>query len=246
MNAAIENARRLAGAASLLLEHCDYALAASLAALSIEEAGKLTILRSLAVARDDQEVLECWREYRSHTKKNVMWPFMDLLAKGARRLDDFAPLFDPDGGHPFLLDQVKQIGFYSDCLGQAHWSIPGSAIDEDLAKMLVATAHILTESQTVTPTEIDLWIKHMGPVWKASKEQMQSAIVKWYEAMQAQALMEKGPNAMEDFVLRGVQGFRQATAPGEGSQGKTDVDEPDTENEEASSATCHPPPAAGL
>ena len=125
MNAALKNASRLADAASLLLKHGDYALAASLSTLSIEESGKLPILRALAVACDDKEIVDCWRQYRSHTKKNVMWPFFDLFARGARCLNDFTSLFDKDGEHPFLLDQVKQIGFYSDCLGKAHWSVPG-------------------------------------------------------------------------------------------------------------------------
>jgi len=205
MNAALENAKRLADAASLLLEHGDYPLAASLSALSIEESGKLAILRSLAVARDDKEVVECWREYRSHTKKNVMWPFLDLFAKGARRLNDFTPLFDKEGEHPFLLDQVKQIGFYTDCLGKAHWSVPGAAIDEELAKILVNTASILAKRRTVTRAEIDLWVKHVGPVWKSPKELMEHGLAQWYKEMQTQGLAEKGPNAMEDFILHGVR-----------------------------------------
>jgi len=205
MNAALDNAKRLADAASLLLEHRDYALAASISALSIEESGKLTVLRSLAVARDHKEVVECWREYRSHTKKNVMWPFLDLFAKGARRLDDFAPLFDKEGEHPFLLDQVKQIGFYTDCLGKAHWSVPEAAIDQELAKMLVKTASILAKGRAVTQAEIDLWIKHVGPVWKGPKELMEHGLVQWYKEMQDRGLSEKGTNAMEEFILRGVR-----------------------------------------
>lgn len=206
MNAALDNATRLADAASLLLENGDCALAASLSALSIEESGKLTVLRSLAVARNKTEVVECWREYRSHIKKNVMWPFLDLFAMGARRLDDFAPLFEKDGEHPYLLDQVKQIGFYTNCLGNAHWSVPEANIDRELAKMLVDTARILAKHRKVTQVEIDLWIKHVGPVWKGPKELMEHALVQWYKEMQDQSLAEKGPNAMEEFILCGMWG----------------------------------------
>ncbi|MBN1085452.1 AbiV family abortive infection protein [Erwinia aphidicola] len=35
--------------------------------------------------------------------------------------------------HPFALDQLKQISFYTDCLGKAHWSIPDNVIDRDTA-----------------------------------------------------------------------------------------------------------------
>lgn len=206
MNAARENAKRLVDAASLLLKQGDYALAASLSALSIEESGKLTILRSLALARNDKEVVECWREYRSHTKKNVMWPFLELFAKGARCLSEFAPLFDKEAEHPFLLDQVKQLGFYTDCLGKAHWSVPKAVIDEELAKILVNTARILAKGRTITRAEIDLWVKHIGPVWKGPKELMEHGLVQWYKEMQTQGLAEKGLNAMEEFILRGLGG----------------------------------------
>jgi AbiV family abortive infection protein len=117
MNAAGRNAERLCDDASLLLQEARYPSAAALAALSIEEAGKLSILRRLAVARDEEEVAECWRNYRWHTKKNIAWLLPQLVADGARRLDDFSPLFDGESDHPELLDQVKQISFYSDCLG---------------------------------------------------------------------------------------------------------------------------------
>ena len=69
MNAARQNAQRLADDARMLLEACRYPSAASLAILSIEEAGKVSILRRLAVAKDDAEAVSCWRDYRSHTKK---------------------------------------------------------------------------------------------------------------------------------------------------------------------------------
>jgi AbiV family abortive infection protein len=62
INAALDNAKSLADAASLLLRSQNYPLAASIAALAIEEAGKVPILRSLAVAKTDEEVAQCWRE----------------------------------------------------------------------------------------------------------------------------------------------------------------------------------------
>ena len=52
MNAAIRNARRLADDARTLLDLGSYPTAASLAVLSIEERGKVSILRHLAMVRD--------------------------------------------------------------------------------------------------------------------------------------------------------------------------------------------------
>ena len=204
MNAALVNAKRLADAASLLLEKGDWPLAASIAALSIEESGKVAVLRSLSVAHSDQDVARCWQEYRCHTKKNVMWLLPQLVAAGARRLDDFGSLFDEQAEHPFLLDQVKQIGFYTDCLGKAHWSVPTEVIDEELARALVKTAGLFVEPKRVTEAEIELWIKHMGPVWKGPKELMEHALVQWYNEMHERGLADSGLNAMEEFILHGV------------------------------------------
>jgi hypothetical protein len=44
--------------------------------------------------------------------------------KGARKLDDFASLVVDDAQRAALLDQVKQIALYTDCLGNRNWSNP--------------------------------------------------------------------------------------------------------------------------
>lgn len=36
---------------------------------------------------------------------------------GMIKLDDLRPLFEPDAEHPYILDQLKQIAFYTDSLG---------------------------------------------------------------------------------------------------------------------------------
>jgi len=58
INAAIQNAIRLAEDAELLLGNKRYPSATSLAILSIEESGKVTILRGLSVAKDGKENIE--------------------------------------------------------------------------------------------------------------------------------------------------------------------------------------------
>jgi len=204
MNVALVNAKLLVDAANILYENENYALAASVATLSIEESGKVRILRSLAVARNDKEVIQCWRDYRSHTKKNMMWPFLQLFAEGARRLNDFASLFVEEAEHPFLLDQIKQLGFYSDCLGKAHWSNPKDIIDKDLAKTIIKTAAIFARPHHVSEEEIKLWVKHMAPVWKGPKEHMEHGLVEWYKEMKDQGLIEGEADSMEDFIVSGM------------------------------------------
>ncbi|MGO9620035.1 MAG: AbiV family abortive infection protein [Desulfobaccales bacterium] len=205
MNAAARNARRLAEEAELLIENKRYATATSLAILSIEESGKESILRGLSVARNDKELKEAWKDYRSHTKKNVAWVLMDMVKAGARKLDDFLPMFKEDAEHPYILDNLKQIGFYTDCLGNAHWSIPEEVIDEGIAKMVIYLAKIFISKKEITEKEIELWIKHLGPVWKKDMRWMQQALENWYHEMQECGLSPEGPNKMRNFIKKGIK-----------------------------------------
>jgi len=205
MNAAVRNAKRLSEDAALLLEKERYPSAASLAILSIEESGKLSILRELALARDEKELKEAWRSYRSHTKKNIAWILPDLVKAGARKLEDFRPIVEDDAEHPYILDHVKQISFYTDCLGDAHWSIPEEIVENCLAKMLVDIAKISASNKEVTEKEIELWIKHLGPVWKKNMAWMQHALENWYDEMQESGLAAEGPNAMREFIKGNIK-----------------------------------------
>ena len=200
MNAALENARRLVTDADSLLKASAFPSAASLAILAIEEAGKVSILRALSVARSEAEVGETWKEYRSHTKKNASWILPQLAAAGARKLEDFRPIFDDVSDHPYVLDQLKQLGFYTDCLGKSHWSKPADVLDEKLARMLVEIARIFAQGSKHSKMEIELWIEHVGPVWKKDMAWMKQGVVNWYTAMQAAGLAKDGPNVMEQFV----------------------------------------------
>lgn len=210
INAAFQNAKRLADDAELLLENKRYPSAACLAILSIEESGKTSILRELAVARDGKDLKESWKRYRTHTSKNVAWILYDLLKSGARKLKDFRPMVENDAEHPFLLDQVKQLGFYTDCLGNSNWSIPENIVDEGLSKMLVGLAKALARKERMTEKEIELWIRHIGPVWKKNMGWMQQALKNWYGEMQECGLAPEGENAMEEFI-RGNINFMEKT-----------------------------------
>ena len=162
MNIANANAQRLAEDAQALIAAGRIPTAASLAALSIEESGKASVLRQLATAITDADVKAAWKNYRTHTRKNAQWLLPELALKGARKLDDLFPLFGEDADHPFMLDNLKQLGFYTDCFENKKWSIPQEVIDEKLARSLVQIAKLLVGKRQVTVTEIELWIKHLG------------------------------------------------------------------------------------
>lgn len=203
INLARRNASRLAADSASLLDAGRLPSATALAVLAIEEAGKCSILREIALARDERELLEVWRSYRSHTTKNRTWLFVELFFKGARKLNDFATLFSSASDHPYLLDQIKQISFYTDCLGDAHWSYPEDVIDADLCKSLVFTASILGKGDDITSREIELWIQHVGPVWRSHPERMEKGLTDWYASRQAEGLKPHGKNAMRSFILEG-------------------------------------------
>ena len=203
MNIATKNASRLAADARYLLERERYPSAASMAALSIEESGKVVILRRFLTVTDKKELRALWKEYRTHTQKNLNWILPDLVSKGARKLDDFREMVDPESDHPELLNSIKQLGFYTDCLGDAHWSDPTVVIGPDLAKSLVTTAEVLAPDRDISVKELELWDKHMKPVWGKDYEWMRQALSNWYAEMQEAGLVPEGENKMDRFLKFG-------------------------------------------
>jgi AbiV family abortive infection protein len=81
MNAATLNAKRLLDDANLLFAAKRYPGACSLANLSIEESGKLSQLRGIAIAPDERVLKDAWKVYRDHQAKNAHWILMELVTK---------------------------------------------------------------------------------------------------------------------------------------------------------------------
>jgi AbiV family abortive infection protein len=188
-----------------LLESERFPSAAALAILAIEEAGKVAILRQLSVAQGNNKALDnCWRDYRKHTEKNAAWLVPQLVAEGARGLDEFRSLFGKNPDQPFLLDNVKLISLYTDCLGDAHWSTPADLIDGDLAKMLVRVARLFLEHRDVTSKEIELWVKHMRPYMRSGEvidyDSAKEAMLDWHADMQELGLATYGAEEWEAFL----------------------------------------------
>ena len=200
MNAALRNARRLADDAKLLLDAERYPTAAALAVLSIEESGKIRILRHLAFAPEMVDRRNIWREYRSHRSKNVAWIMPSLVAKGARDLDSFRLATDTSAEHTAILEQYKQLSLYTDCLGSGNWSEPDKVVDDQMAKYLVGTADVFAQGSTITVKEIELWKEHLRPVYGASLEVMKTALLNWFAAMRENGLLEDDNNSVEAFV----------------------------------------------
>lgn len=202
INLARQNAIRLLEDAQILYKEKRYPSAAALAILSIEESGKRSILRQLSLVKSDEELHNVWKDYRSHTKKNVQWQLVDMVRQGARKLDDFKPMFDPSSEHPFALDNIKQIGFYTDCLGQAHWSNPSEVIEKDLVTDLLFIAQVLSSGHDVTTKEIQLWFKHFHNAGSSLKSQKE-ALLHWYYDMDNAGLLPADHNMTDLFKWLG-------------------------------------------
>ena len=70
--------------------------------------------------------------------------------------------------------------------------------------MLVKIATLLARGHEYTKTEVDLWVEHIGPVWKKEHSLMKQGLVLWYAAMQRNGLAPEGVNDMAQFVGEGL------------------------------------------
>ena len=201
MNAARRNARRLADDARSLWHLSRYPTATALAILSIEESGKVTILRRLARVPTPELRRQLWKEFRSHRKKNVAWVIPELYRDGARTLESLRLAATPSAAHTALLDQLKQISLYVDCLGNANWSEPEGVIDESLSRSIVSTADMLAKGGTITELEIQLWIEHMSPTYDQSLERQKISLQSWYGAMKENGLWDEQRDASHQISL---------------------------------------------
>jgi AbiV family abortive infection protein len=200
MNFARRNASRLLADAKLLFASSHLPGALLLAILSIEESGKTNILRSIAITQDARELKTLWKEYRSHTKKNVFGLMPELVRKGARKLEDFQPIFDPTLKHPQQIEKLKQLATYTDCYMDGIWSEPILVVEKETVEYMIGTAEILLSTHEVTTREVELWITHVGPVWKHDMETMKKAVADWYAIMQSEGLFDDEKGDINAFL----------------------------------------------
>lgn len=195
--AAQSNASRLIADAKLLADAGRFPSATVLAILAIEERGKAIILKRLAIVPADK-LKETWRDYRSHRAKNAGWAMPVLLAEGARTMTDFAPLVDKKADHAAMLDALKQVALYTDCLGEKHWSKPEEVIESDLARVLIEIAERMMGDRTVTVREVELWREIVAPHY--AKPEMAEAVIRCEEALKKEGLKDTAIEELRAFM----------------------------------------------
>jgi AbiV family abortive infection protein len=202
---AIINSKSLLSDAILLFENERYSRSAALAILAIEEAGKPAIIRAIMLEEDAGELKKEWQKYRRHTSKNIAWILPLLASKGANTANDMNQIFDNKSDHSYILDNIKQLAFYTDAFSNCKWSIPEQAIDKELAKELLSVAEILVgkdeKHSMCSEEELKLWVKHMKPVWKVDDGLMREALIKCYFEAEELGYIELGmAHKMNDFM----------------------------------------------
>jgi hypothetical protein len=116
-------------------------------------------------------------------------------------------MFDEKADHTTLLNNLKQLGFYLDCLGRANWSLPTEVVDLELAEQIVSIARLMAQPSTHSAREIELWRHCLGPVWKKGMASAKQALIDWQRAVYSEGLSETQADEMAKFVF-GTQSVR--------------------------------------
>lgn len=195
MNVAIKNSQRLLEDSELLLNSKRFASALSLSILAIEEAGKVSIIRRILII-EDSEISAAWRDYRNHRSKNVAWILPELIENGARTLIELKEAANQHGEHTKILNGLKQIGIYSDFVGNRNWCSPEDAVDENLASSIFDVAKILCSKDLVREEEIEAWVRHLGH-GNVSLE----ALHAYFSEMIEKGFLSDNVESMENFIF---------------------------------------------
>lgn len=181
--AAQANALRLIEDARVLLEAGRFPTVAALAVLAIEERGKVIILKRMVLLHEPAHLKAAWKEYRSHRAKSAGMILPELILDGARTMAAMAPAVDADTERTGLLNAVKQVSLYTDCLGDRHWTVPEDVADEELARSMLRAAEGMWGARPVLLRELELWADLVGPHY--GRASMLEAVIQFQRAMLA-------------------------------------------------------------
>lgn len=204
--AAFKNAQELYEEAEILFKEGRFARAASLAVLSIEEVGKVFLLPLLLTTNKKHQLKLIWKGYRNHKHKNNHVHLQ--MTKGAPRpltRHTVAPAESIDKWSDGL-DDLKQVGFYTDCTTTKDWGLPSGAIKEAHAAQVMKLAlNSLTKYRGLdsfgSVPFLQIWGKHMSGMMDMTDEQKHAAFLVVFEEAERAALFEPGSKAaMEAFL----------------------------------------------
>lgn len=191
---AIENSKSLLSDANLLYDNERYERATAIAVLAIEENGKGKIIREILLEDEQKKLRAKWQEYRQHTKKNITWIVPELISKGVKHLSEMQQIFDDKSPHRQELDNLKQIAFYTEAFSKCEWSNPKNVVNKEIAEHIIsiATYSIKYQNIFVSEKELEIWYKHMKPVWGETGNAMKMAIINCFKEAEDLGYITKG------------------------------------------------------
>ena len=137
MFVAMRTAQTLFDDAKILFGARRWPRAAALAVLALEEVGKIQLLMDIEKAGDDRPALKkAWKAYRSHPVKSSKLILPGDVQEESERLETQL-------GYGRNLDQLKQLGFYSNLLEDGSWTVPELVITEEIARSVLEFAFVL-------------------------------------------------------------------------------------------------------
>lgn len=201
MNLAIKNSQRLLEDSEILFKQDRYSSAVALAILSIEESGKLPILRGLTMEDDDKKIAKKWKSFRNHLQKNNLWILPDLASQGANTFDELKVVYSDEAKHPKTLNALKQISIYTEFVGKAKWTYPDVVITKEIAESMLMIAKILCPNKEITALELDLRKEYLKPVLKKDINSIKQAIIDLNEALNNHGLNSYDEDVLYDFIM---------------------------------------------
>lgn len=162
INATRRNGRALVEESRILFAAGRYARAGALAILSIEEAGKINVLRCVAVARSAEERENFAKDLTSHREKNSHWIIGALRQNAPFPMLVLSALEGKDGGHSKYLDKLKQATLYTDIIKDGSCREPKDVMNGALAEELINCAEELLPDVVTAPQELELLRNHFS------------------------------------------------------------------------------------
>ncbi len=123
-----------------------------------------------------------------------------MPAKGAKTLEELRPIVDADSDHPNILDNLKQLCLYTDCVSNSKWISPEAMEMKELAPYLLLMAKAFIKGSVVTEKELQLWRLHVLPAKHGSFEESKRAVANWWADMRANGLSPATEEEIETFL----------------------------------------------
>ena len=180
------NGARLFSDAELLYKQERFPTASSIAILSIEEFGKVPILRRMALATSSNEWRACWKDFANHLVKSLSWMVPFLLKDSQAKTEEQYQMFQ-EKQDPQLLNSLKQLGLYVGCYGNAHWSCPDAVIERENADVAMHCARFVSKASQPSPYDapsaLHEWTKHMAGCYSVDHITANNKVVAYLKAL---------------------------------------------------------------